>query len=236
MKKSVKITLIVISVLIVVAILVGAYIFTKDIAQKNKLMDELAKMESITSDVNFEKSKLEERTNIIVTEGKYAIVEKAFKNYISDVYDTAYEVRDLLEDEKMTKLLTPENLKNDGPEFTETKQYLTNTKKQLTEKKESMISYLKEDKINSYIEAETKDSYYINLYKELITDDIKTLEQEGNELNASMDTVMNLLNNVEETIDFLIANKGKWQIQGEQVMFNSNELVQTYNNLISKLQ
>ena len=47
---------------------------------------------------------------------------------------------------------------------------------------------------------------------------------------------MNLLNNVEETIDFLIANKGKWQIQGEQVMFNSNELVQTYNNLISKLQ
>lgn len=236
MKKSVKITLIVISVLIVVAILVGGYIFTKDIAQKNKLMDELAKMESITSDVNFEKSKLEERTNIIVTEGKYAIVEKAFKNYISDVYDTAYEVRDLLEDEKMTKLLTPENLKNDGPEFTETKQYLTNTKKQLTEKKESMISYLKEDKINSYIEAETKDSYYINLYKELITDDIKTLEQEGNELNASMDTVMNLLNNVEETIDFLIANKGKWQIQGEQVMFNSNELVQTYNNLISKLQ
>ena len=151
MKKSVKITLIVISVLIVVAILVGGYIFTKDIAQKNKLMDELAKMESITSDVNFEKSKLEERTNIIVTEGKYAIVEKAFKNYISDVYDTAYEVRDLLEDEKMTKLLTPENLKNDGPEFTETKQYLTNTKKQLTEKKESMISYLKEDKINSYI-------------------------------------------------------------------------------------
>ena len=85
MKKSVKITLIVISVLIVVAILVGGYIFTKDIAQKNKLMDELAKMESITSDVNFEKSKLEERTNIIVTEGKYAIVEKAFKNYISDV-------------------------------------------------------------------------------------------------------------------------------------------------------
>lgn len=236
MKKSVKITLIVISVLIVVAILVGGYIFTKDIAQKNKLMDELAKMESITSDVNFEKSKLEERTNIIVAEGKYAIVEKAFKNYISDVYDTAYEVRDLLEDEKMTKLLTPENLKNDGPEFTETKQYLTNTKKQLTEKKESMISYLKEDKINSYIEAETKDSYCINLYKELITDDIKTLEQEGNELNASMDTVMNLLNNVEETIDFLIANKGKWQIQGEQVMFNSNELVQTYNNLISKLQ
>ena len=40
----------------------------------------------------------------------------------------------------------------------------------------------------------------------------------------------------EEIIDFLIENKGQWKVQGEQILFNSNSLVITYNGFLTKLR
>lgn len=45
-----------------------------------------------------------------------------------------------------------------------------------------------------------------------------------------------MLEIAEEVIDFLIENNGNWEVQGEQVLFNSNSLVIKYNSFLTKLR
>ena len=61
-------------------------------------------------------------------------------------------------------------------------------------------------------------------------------ESEKKQLEKSIDKVVSMLEIEEEVIDFLIENKDKWQIQGEQIVFNSNSLVIKYNSFLTKLR
>lgn len=235
MKKGVKIAII-LGVIVVVIALVGGYFFMNDIGQKEKILEEFAQIEEITSSENFDMEALNEKTDTIVTTGKYATVEKAAKKYASDLFSTAFKIKALMEDERLVKLLTAENYQEDGPDFVETKKYINETKQKLEDGKNEMLSYLEESKINSYIEAETTEEYYVNLYKELVTEDIEISDAERNELENSINMVVSLLDTAEEVIDFLIANKGKWEIQDGQIAFATNQLVETYNGFLEKLQ
>lgn len=235
MKKGVKIAII-IGVIILVIALAGGYLFMNDIAQKAKIVEEFTQIEEITSSEDFDITALNEKTENIVATGKYATVEKAAKNYARDLFNTVYKIKTLMEDERMAKLLTVENYQKDGPEFVETKKYISETKQQLEDGKAKMLSFLQEDKINSYIEAETKDAYAIDLYKQLLAEDLEMSDSEKKELETSIDKVISMLNIEEEVINFLIENKGKWQVQGEQVLFDSNTLVTEYNSFLTKLR
>lgn len=235
MKKGVKIA-IVVGVIVLVIALAGGYFFMNDAGQKAKILEEFAQIEELTESENFDMAALNEKTGTIVTNGKYATVEKAAKSYASDLFGTAFKIKTLMEDERLVKLLTAENYQEDGPEFVETKKYISETKQKLEDSKKEMLSYLEENKINSYIEAETTEEYYVNLYKELVTQDIEISDTERNELESSINMVVSLLDTAEEVIDFLIANKGKWEVQGGQIAFATNQLVETYNGFLEKLQ
>ncbi len=152
------------------------------------------------------------------------------------MFGKAFEIRGLLQDEKLSQLLTASNYTADGPEFIESKKYLSETKQKLETGKTELLAYLEESKINSYIEAETTDSYCTELYKQLLTEDIEMSDAEKKQFETSIDKVVSMLEIEEEVLDFLIENKGKWQIQGEQVLFNSNSLVIKYNSFLTKLR
>ncbi len=235
MKKGVKIAIIV-GIIILIVVAAGGYLFVNDITQKRKITEEFAQIEKLTKEATFDIEKLKEKTSTVVTNGKYATVEKAAKSYASDLFSTAYEIRKLLEDEKMAQLLTTSNYEKDGPEFVETKQYLADTKKQLEDKKAQMLSYIQEEKINSYIEQQNADAYCTNLYKEFLAQDIKMTQTQKDELEKSIDKVISMLNTEEEVINFLVTNKGKWKVQGSQILFDSNDLVTTYNGFVTKLR
>lgn len=235
MKKGVKIAIIV-GVIVLAIALVGGYLFFNSIMQKAKIVEEFSKIEELTKSEDFDRDALNERTSNIVTSGKYATVEKAAKKYASELFNTAFEIKELLEDEKMAQLLTASNYEKDGPEFAESKKYIAETKQKLEDKKTEMVSYLEEGKINSYIESETKDGSCIELYKQLLAEDIKISETQKKELETSIDKVVSMLDIAEEVIDFLITNNGQWRVQGEQILFNSNSLVTTYNGFLTKLR
>lgn len=237
MKKG-KIIGIIVGAIILVLIIAGVigYFFVNDITQKAKIVEEFRQIEELTNAEDFTMEQLNEKTGNIVSSGKYAAVEKAAKNYANDVFGTAFEIKALLQDEKMAQLLTASNYEEDGPEFVETKKYISETKQQLEDGKAKMLSFLQEDKINSYIEAETKDAYAIDLYKQLLAEDLEMSDSEKKELETSIDKVISMLNIEEEVINFLIENKGKWQVQGEQVLFDSNTLVTEYNSFLTKLR
>lgn len=235
MKKGAKIAIIV-GVIIVVIVLTGGYFFVNDITQKRKIVEEFTQIEALTKDGKFELDQLDEKTGTVVTSGKYATVEKAAKQYAADLFHTAYDIKNLLEDDKMAKVLTADNYEKDGPEFAETKQYLSEKKKNLEEQKAKMLAFFEEDKINSYIEEQNANEYCKNLYKELLAQDIKMSEKEKKELESSIDKVISMLDQEEEVINFLIENKGKWKVQGGQILFDNNSLVTTYNGFVTKLR
>lgn len=237
MKKGTIIGIIVgtIALVVLIAGAVG-YFFVNDVAQKSKIVEEFKQISELTNSENLDIEKINEKTSNLVTTGKYANVERAAKNYAHDLFNTAAELKTMLEDEKMAKLLTASNYQEDGPEFVETKKYLSETKQKLEEGKTQMLGYLEEGKINSYIEEETKDSYCTELYRQLLAEDIEMPESEKKQLETSIDKVISMLEIEEEVINFLVENKDSWQVQGEQIVFNSNSLVIKYNSFLTRLR
>ena len=108
---------IIIGVLVLVAIAGGiGYFVINDSMQKNKIMKTFAEIEELTKSGDFKMEELNEKTSNIVSSGKYAKVEKAAKNYASDLFGKAFEIRELLQDEKLSQLLTASNYTADLPE------------------------------------------------------------------------------------------------------------------------
>ena len=55
-------------------------------------------------------------------------------------------------------------------------------------------------------------------------------------INSSLDTVINILNIEEEMINLLKDNKGTWTIEDGMIMFSSDSVLTTYNDLVAELQ
>lgn len=234
MKK--KVIIIVTVVIVVLAIILGgfAYFVSSGLKQEEKLTAEMTELNELVYKEDYDKNAVKERLDRVITKGDYAIVEKACKQYLSDISVIGQKIDDILSDDSISELLSTENYKTDGPEFSNTKKYITETKQSLAELKSNYSELLTEDKIMSYITNKELDSYYTDLYrKELIGD----LESEKNDktVDNAINSVISLLDNIEKIIDFLIANKNDWHIEGENIVFNSNSSLNKYNELLENL-
>lgn len=234
MKK--KVIIIVTVVIVVLAISLGgfAYFVSSGLKQEEKLTAEMTELNELVDKEDYDKNAVKERLDRVITKGDYAIVEKACKQYLSDISVIGQKIDDILSDDSISELLSTENYKIDGPEFSNTKKYITETKQSLAELKSNYSELLTEDKIMSYITNKELDSYYADLYrKELIGD----LESEKNDktVDNAINSVISLLDNIEKIIDFLIANKNDWHIEGENIVFNSNSSLNKYNELLENL-
>lgn len=229
MKKKILIGVLVVIIIAVVAI---CYFVFNDGKQEQKLKDELVEISNLTNvtpiDVDAINKKLEET----ITTGDYAIVEKAMKSYLKDSFDNMVRIAELLNDERITGILTAENYQEDGPDFVETKAYITSTIQELETRKNNYQEYLTEEKAMSYIENKGLDDYYINFYK---TEIVKDMESDDTTVADSIDGIIEILRNSEKVIDFLITNKDNWKIENDSVIFSNEDLSNQYINLISQL-
>lgn len=229
MKKKILIGVLVV---IIIAVVATCYFVFNDGKQEQKLKDELVEISNLTNvtpiDVDAINKKLEET----ITTGDYAIVEKAMKSYLKDSFDNMVRIAELLNDERITGILTAENYQEDGPDFVETKAYITSTIQELETRKNNYQEYLTEEKAMSYIENKGLDDYYINFYK---TEIVKDMESDDTTVADSIDGIIEILRNSEKVIDFLITNKDNWKIENDSVIFSNEDLSNQYINLISQL-
>ena len=234
MKK--KIIIIVTIVIVVLAVLIGSFVYfmSSDLKQEEKLATEMAELNELVDKDDYDKNLVKERLSRVVTKGDYAVVEKSCKQYLSDILDISQKIADLLGSDTISGLLSTENYKTDGPEFNNTKKYIAETRQTLTELKNNYSELLTEEKILSYIDNNGLDSYYTDLYrKELIGD----LEGEKNDetVNEAINGVITIFDNTEKIIDFLIENKNDWQVEGENLVFNTDDSLNKYNKLLENL-
>ena len=231
MKKQIWIPLLVV---IVIVIGVIGYFVISDLGQEEKLMTELDELNTLVNSENIDMNQIKERLNRVVTKGDYATVEKAFKQYLSDSFDNAIRISEILNDEKITQSLTAENYKEDGPDFVATKEYLTNTKQELNERKTNYEGFFTEEKAMSYINDKGLDSYYTDLYRNELVGDIES-EDVADEVEPAIDEIIAILDKTEQIINFLSEHKDDWQIEDDNIVFTTENLSEQYNTLISEL-
>ena len=231
MKKKVLIVLLIIIVIALVG--VGYFVFT-DMMQEDKLKTELSELNDLVNAENINMDAVNEKLDRRITTGDYEKVEDAYKSYLRDNFDNSIQIANILNDEKITTLLTVENYESDGKDFTESKEYITNTRETLEECKAKYTEFLTEEKAMSYINDKGLDSYYTDLYKNEFIGDMSSASQDTTVRN-SIDEVITILNTSEEVLNLLSENQNSWEIDGENISFNNESLSNQYDELVKSL-
>ena len=122
-------------------------------------------------------------------------------------------------------------------DITNSKEYISKTKTDFNEKMNLLINMTSEEKMMQEIENKNLDSNFVELYRELMLGDKmeEDLKQMVKSLEEASTTINNILDTQEKVIDLLINNKGKWEVQGKQIQFSTQKLVNEYNDLIRDL-
>ncbi len=229
MKKKI---LIIIGVLILlVAILIAVFV-VKDFRQEKTLRDEIASIQELAGSEQMDA--VNEKLGHIVTTGDYAKVEKAVKNYMADNFNNAITIAEVLSDEVLTSALTAENYASDGPDFVKTKLLLSDLQKRLTKAKEEQKRLSTNETVMSYLK-DKEDSYYVDLYKEIIGEE-ESASEDAIEIEQSIDEVLDMVAVEQSVIDFLSENKGQWTVQDGIVAFSDEALNVQYNQLLLELE
>lgn len=231
MKKKI---LIIVGIIILIVIGVIAYFVITDLQQEDKLTAELQEISNLVNNQNVDIDQINERLDRTVTRGDYAVVEQSFKQYLKDNFDVSMKIADILNDEKLTTILTADNYKQDGKDFVETKNYISTTRDQLETYKTEYKDFFTEDKVMSYINDKNLDSYYTDLYKQELVGDIES-DNETEVVESAINDVIGILDIYEEVINFLVDNQNSWNVQDDTIEFTSESLQNQYNSLIDKL-
>ena len=221
---------IIIAVVVLAIVGIIGYFATVDLAQAAILRKEIAVIAE--SDITKDEIDME-----IKTKGDYAVVEQTIKEYMNKYSITCKEVMAILEDEQMAEILSAENYKNDGPDFITSKAYIESTRKNFNEKITLLIEMTSEETMKLAIEDKGLDENFKELYYELMLgEELKVDLQKAKEsLESSSVTINKILDVQEKVINMLIKNKGKWEVQNDQIVFSTQALVDEYNGFISSL-
>lgn len=229
MKKKILITIGVLILLI--AILVAIFV-VKDLRQEKTLRDEIASIQELAGSEQMDA--VNEKLGHIVTTGDYAKVEKAVKNYMADNFNNAITIAEVLSDEVLTSALTAENYASDGPDFVKTKLLLSDLQKRLTKAKEEQKRLSTNETVMSYLK-DKEDSYYVELYKEIIGEE-ESASEDAIEIGQSIDEVLDMVAVEQSVIDFLSENKRQWTVQDGIIAFSDEALNVQYNQLLLELE
>ncbi len=228
MKKKI----ILVAIIIVLAIVgVVGYMLASSLMQEitlRKEADTIGKLDITKDSIDME----------VKTKGDYGVVEKTMKEYMNTYGTTCKELMDILQDDQMGKILTAENYKNDGKEFVKTKEYITKTKTDFNEKINKLIEMSSEEKMMEGIKEKQLEESYVELYKEIMLgNEIKQdLQEVVKDLEQASKAINNRLEVEEKIINLLVENKDKWNVNdNDEVEFETQKLVDEYNNLISSL-
>lgn len=225
---------VVIAIILVIVVGVGILV-VKDFKQEDILRQEMLEFENLTRAENIDLDQIDQKVREIKTTGDYGVLEKAMKDYIADVVNTSVDIANVLNDERITNALTPENYIEDGPDFVQTKQFLEEAKGQIEQCKTEILKLLTNEGAMSYIEDKNLDDYYIDLYKEIALSEDTALEADNAELENSLDETIRILDIETQVVQLLSENKDSWEMQGENIVFHNETLQNQYNEYINQI-
>ncbi len=223
---------------IILTFVVGIIVFfvASDLKKETVLDNEIKEIISLINQEEIDENVINEKLDENVVSGKYNQVERAFKNFVYDyLYDlNILKILDVLNDETIVNVLSVDNYKKDGKDFIETKNYLQTTISFLESSKVKYESFFNDKKIMSYINSDL-EQYYKNLYKNEYIQQLKMINNEES-FKTSVDEILNILKIDNEIINLLSSNQNSWFIENDNIVFQSQSLLDDYNALINKFK
>ena len=237
MKKKTKIIILIIAILVIACIVAIAFMITSDLKQEEKLEKELDSLYALLNNYPLDYESLDKKLSTTITTDDYGKVEKAIKDYSRDFVSYMKQFDTLINDETLVNAVSVENIKEDGPDFTNTKKKLSESKTSLDTILTNFSNYLTEEVALSYIKDVELDEYYTDIYKQYaLGDNLAEMKSARDEIITSLNDVKALIENEEETVDFLIKNKGSWEIENDQLAFYSESLSNQYSDIVAKIK
>ena len=220
---------IVLLVILIIAIGVVAYFFNDFNSEQMKLLSEesnkILQSDIATENINFS----------IKTKKNYAVVEKAVKEYVSNLKNIYVEIDELNSGINPNNIFSSQNMQNKNLKAVEEiiSEYKEKGQNCVTE----LQSLTSESKITENIDAKNisnRKDYYKNLYNTIMLSDsmkaqyaslIEKVKDENSKLNEKV-------TKIEKIKKFLEDNKSSWEIKEDKIQFtNLNRMTEYYSLL-----
>lgn len=228
-----KINKVILTILLILVILVIAIgiVYGGRIINKVKLDRELGNLADKESSNDFSNTTL-------VTSGEFGIVEQKIKEYYDEYLDLRNQFMDKVNDEKLEDILQTENYNTDGPEFTESVNYLNTSKEEFNNIADKLLDLLSKENILSRIENESISDYYKDLYKGYFLEGDRlasTFQETYQDIKDVQSLMNNLYDNEIKILNFLTENAEHWEVLDDKLTFNDDALSEEYNNMKENL-
>lgn len=219
-------------IFILFCVFIGSLV-VKDLKQEDDLRDNIKEINDMFSQDDLDVDKINKSLKSYVTTGENLMLEKVVKKYYSDAFELVLDTNDVLRDRRITNLLSEENVLNDAPDFTYSKKYIENTIKNLSESVEKVKDFQTEENIISYYKDAKIDSYYKDLYIELTS--MFNYFGDSKDYESDIDKLISQLEAINDILDFLKENYGRWTIVDGSYYFENEDLLMKFKELLSKV-
>ena len=235
MKNKKLIKKIIIGIVIVVVIIIGLIFFMafKELQEEDILKQEIINYSN--KDLSKDNYPIEVKTT-----GDRAYVEEAVKKYYKSLSDSVKTINSLLNDEKLTNILTINSLRNDSPNYLKSHTLISDTKSKVTKELENISRLCEEDTIKNLIDKEklSDSEYYYDFYLNLMytEKDLEMLKSTKEEMATLSNNLNEFLNKADEILTFLETNANYIEYTNTDIYISDNNILNKYNNLIEELK
>lgn len=231
MKKRKGKIIIIIALIFIITLSIFGYLVISDLKQESLLKQEIVNLTNkdlITDNYQIE----------VKTTGDYAYIEEAIKTYFKKISDSSKLINNTFNNEKLIEILSVENFQKDGPNFEESYKTLNTARDDLNTSIKTITDLCNEDAIKNLIDKEKVDDYYYDLYLELMytENDLKEMDDIKNKMIDTNNEINLFLDKIEDVLNFLKENSGKWYVEEGKLYFDNNYLVDQYNNYYYAIQ
>ncbi|CDD36662.1 unknown [Clostridium sp. CAG:356] len=174
----------------------------------------------------------------IKTERNYAVVEKAIKEYISELKNIYKEISEIDENINPNNIFSAQNMQD--KELKAIDEIITDYNDKIQETTDELEDLLKEDKIKENItkrEISQRKEYYINLYNTIMFSDVMKTQYRNleSEIKTEKSKLTDKVKQIEKTNEFLKKNSDSWTIKNDKIQFTNLIRMTEYYNLLNKL-
>ena len=223
---------IIILIILIIAIVGFNFVFSEfNNKQTNILTEETNKI--LQSDITKENIDFN-----IKTERNYAVVEKAIKEYISELKNIYKEISETDENINPNNIFSEQNMQD--KELKAIDEIIADYNDKIQETTDELEDLLKEDKIKENItkrEISPRQEYYINLYNTIMFSDVMKTQYSNleSEIKTEKSKLTDKVKQIEKINEFLKKNSDSWTIKDDKIQFTNLIRMTEYYNLLNKL-
>lgn len=224
-----KLIIAIIIVLLLIAGLVGGFLYMQyNSQQAAKLQEEMKKL----AESDFINEEIDMK---IKSSGDYGQVEQAAKEYLSDVKDTYTALKDFGGNTEISTILSAENISADPDGLTVVEQKVDEYKQKLNTLKASAATIASEDAILKAIEEKDVKGNYIDVYKSIMLSEAVEAQLKSAQQKAETEQLKaeEKLDGLEKVVAFLKTNSKYWEVSEGKLQFNNVNKLGEYYQLLN---